>query len=209
MTGFSQRLELRQSQKLIMTPRMQQAMKILRLSNLDLGDFVDDEIRENPLLERADVALGKNDRRTMSSGTIGRPRLEPELLAAEFSPDAPEHWQSEWGEDGDRGVDFGEEPQSWHGRNGGLYEGARPGLDQFVTRPMTLREHLIAQIGADLRDPGDRVIALHLLDLLDEEGYLRVGLDREAGSSAAVRPGRRCAVPPPAIRSHRVSSPAT
>ena len=84
------------------------------------------------------------------------------------------------GEDGDRGFDFGEEPQSWQGRKGGLDAEAHHGLDQSVTRPLTLREHLLAQIGVDLRDPGDRVIALHLLDLLDADGYLRVGLDREA-----------------------------
>ena len=181
MTGFSQRLELRQSQKLIMTPRMQQAMKILSLSNLDLGDFVDGEIRENPLLERADVVLGKNaSKDNVVRDDRSSPAAEPELLAAEFSPDAREHWQSEWGEDGDRGFDFGEEPQSWQGRKGGLDAEAHHGLDQSVTRPLTLREHLLAQIGVDLRDPGDRVIALHLLDLLDADGYLRVGLDREA-----------------------------
>src|SRR6185312_13341747 len=39
------------------------------------------------------------------------------------------------------------------------------------------REHLLEQIGTDLSDPADRVIALHLLDLLDEAGYLRAGLD--------------------------------
>jgi RNA polymerase sigma-54 factor len=43
-----------------------------------------------------------------------------------------------------------------------------------------LREHLLEQIGTDLNDPGDRVIALHLLDLIDEAGYLRAGLDGAA-----------------------------
>ena len=53
-TGFSQRLELRQSQALIMTPQLQQAIKMLQLSNLELSDFVDGEIQQNPLLERQD-----------------------------------------------------------------------------------------------------------------------------------------------------------
>ena len=87
---------------------------------------------------------------------------------------------SGWSEDGDRAIDFGEGPQSWHGHNGGFDAEAYPGLDQSATRPMTLREHLLAQIGADLRDQDDRIIALHLLGLLDDEGYLRVSLDREA-----------------------------
>ena len=49
--GFSQRLELRQSQTLVMTPQLQQAIKMLQLSNVELADFVDAEIEQNPLLE--------------------------------------------------------------------------------------------------------------------------------------------------------------
>src|SRR6266516_4250499 len=50
-TGFSQRLELRQSQALVMTPQLQQAIKMLQLSNIELADFVEAEIEQNPLLE--------------------------------------------------------------------------------------------------------------------------------------------------------------
>jgi RNA polymerase sigma-54 factor len=148
MTGFSQRLELRQSQKLIMTPRMQQAVKILTLSNLDLGDFVDSKIRENPLLERDDLGLEEH-----AVGVETRsPATAPEQLAGEFPPNASEQWQSERGEDGAYAINFREEPQLWHGRNGGFDAEARPGPDQSATRPMTLREHLLTQIGADMRD---------------------------------------------------------
>ena len=48
--GFSQRLELRQSQALVMTPQLQQAIKMLQLSNVELAEFVDSEIEQNPLL---------------------------------------------------------------------------------------------------------------------------------------------------------------
>jgi len=51
MTGFLLRLELRQSQTLIMTPQLQQSIKVLQLSNLELTDFIDVEIQQNPLLE--------------------------------------------------------------------------------------------------------------------------------------------------------------
>ena len=53
----------------------------------------------------------------------------------------------------------------------------RPGFEQTAARPRTLREHVIEQIGTDLTDQGDQLIALHLLDLLDETGYLRGALD--------------------------------
>src|SRR5436190_9473243 len=57
-TGFSQRLELRQSQTLVMTPQLQQAIKMLQLSNLELTEFIDGEIQQNPLLERHERAVG-------------------------------------------------------------------------------------------------------------------------------------------------------
>src|ERR1700676_1762983 len=51
--ALSQRLEFRQSQSLVMTPQLMQAIKLLQLSNLDLSAFVEDELERNPLLERA------------------------------------------------------------------------------------------------------------------------------------------------------------
>ena len=52
--GFSQRLELRQSQALVMTPQWQQAIKMLQPSNAELADFVEAEIEQNPLLEHGE-----------------------------------------------------------------------------------------------------------------------------------------------------------
>ena len=167
-----------QTQTLIMTPQLQQAIKMLQLSNLELTDFIDGEIQQNPLLERRERGSEKTRRGDdVGNGERASPTAVPQMLTGEFTPDTAEHWQPEWGEDGDRAVDFGGEPQPWHGRNGGFDGEGHPGLDQTATRPRTLREHLLEQIGADLSDQGDRVIALHLLDLLDEDGYLRAGLD--------------------------------
>jgi RNA polymerase sigma-54 factor len=71
--ALSQRLEFRQSQSLVMTPQLMQAIKLLQLSNLDLAAFVEDELERNPLLERA------ND------GTEPPVRGEPPPERAEFS----------------------------------------------------------------------------------------------------------------------------
>ncbi len=79
--------------------------------------------------------------------------------------------------EGDGSAEFGAEPAPWRSRNGSFDAGDRLEIEQTASRPQTLREHLLEQIGADLSDPGDRVVALHLLDLLDEAGYLRSGLD--------------------------------
>ena len=51
--ALTQRLEFRQSQSLVMTPQLMQAIKLLQLSNLDLTTFVEEKLERNPLLERA------------------------------------------------------------------------------------------------------------------------------------------------------------
>src|SRR2546421_10127409 len=51
--ALTQRLEFRQSQSLVMTPQLMQAIKLLQLSNLDLSAFVEEELERNPLLDRA------------------------------------------------------------------------------------------------------------------------------------------------------------
>jgi len=177
MRGPSQRLKLRQSQTQFMVPRLEQAIKMLQLSNLELTDFVNAQIQQNPFLEVEERRL-ETDTPVDGAGHLERmtPNAVPEMLSGEFAADPADGWQPEWGEDSDRAVDFGGEPQPWYGRNGSFDGEGRPRLDQTATRPFTLREHLLEQIGADLSDQVDRVIAWHLLHLLDAAGYLRDGL---------------------------------
>src|SRR5580658_613104 len=56
MAGFGQRLEMRQGQSLVMTPQLQQAIKLLQLSNIELAEYCEAELEKNPLLERDDSA---------------------------------------------------------------------------------------------------------------------------------------------------------
>src|SRR5215217_7449247 len=71
--ALTQRLEFRQSQSLVMTPQLMQAIKLLQLSNLDLSAFVEEELERNPLLDRA------------SDGPETPVRGEPIPEQAEFS----------------------------------------------------------------------------------------------------------------------------
>jgi RNA polymerase sigma-54 factor len=164
-----------------MTPQLQQAIKMLQLSNQELTQFVDDEIQQNPLLERGEP--GVEEATPASPTETGESAvLAPleEAVGGEFTSEAAEQWHAAAsGEEGDGSIDLGE-AYLGHSRSGALSLGDRPEIEQTATRPRTLREHLLEQIGADLSDPGDRVIALHLLDLLDEAGYLRAGLDSVA-----------------------------
>ncbi|MEK9647291.1 MAG: RNA polymerase sigma-54 factor, partial [Alphaproteobacteria bacterium] len=53
--ALGSRLDLRQSQSLVMTPQLQQAIKLLQMSNVELAEYIEQEIEENPLLEREDA----------------------------------------------------------------------------------------------------------------------------------------------------------
>ena len=80
------RLDLRQSQALVMTPQLQQAIKLLQMTNLELNTYVDQELEQNPLLERDDVE-GERDEATEPSSveTQGDPAADdgaPDVLGS-------------------------------------------------------------------------------------------------------------------------------
>jgi RNA polymerase sigma-54 factor len=155
---------------------------MLQLSNLELNNFVDAEIQQNPLLERrewgGEEALAASD--AASGAEQASTAALPEGLINDLTPDATEHWHAASGAEGDGSFDSAEEPQAWRSRSGALGGDDRPAVEHAAARPRTLREHVLEQIGtdlSDLSDLGDQLIALHLLDLLDENGYLGGALD--------------------------------
>jgi RNA polymerase sigma-54 factor len=177
-------LELRQTQALVMTPQLQQAIKMLQLSNLELADYVDTEIEQNPLLERTEgdgedgAPVNGNGVEVNGVASAAEPITLAAAPAGDFSAEAVETWDATRGNDGDGSADystgdFGGDAQPWRTRNGSGDSDDFPAFDQAAARPRTLREHLLEQIGADLPNQTDRVIAAYLLDQLDEAGYLR------------------------------------
>src|SRR6201996_5129911 len=104
--ALTQRLEFRQSQSLVMTPQLMQAIKLLQLSNLDLSAFVEEELERNPLLERASdgpepPVAGEpvpepanfSDSDDFDYGGAGSDRAEPDHGSAR---DGSEPGQEEW-----------------------------------------------------------------------------------------------------------------
>jgi RNA polymerase sigma-54 factor len=173
MAVLTQRLDLRQSQALVMTPQLQQAIKLLQLSNLDLSAYVEVELEQNPLLER-DEAPGDAD--------AAQPDPEP---APESPPETPltaeepslagedlDAWRDAAGSEGEGDLDYAGDPEAWRDRGSSGGGADLPGLDQTATRDITLRDHLQGQLALDIDDPVDRLIGTHLIDLLDESGYL-------------------------------------
>lgn len=197
--AVSQRMDLRQSQTLVMTPQLQQAIKLLELSNLELAAYVEGELEQNPLLERADsegaaAEGGPDDQRdvpaealagdppggearTAGGDDAGAVSMDEYARGDHIGDSDPGSFDTDYDNMWDGDAPFqpaGRSSSDWGG--GGGASGEDYGIEQTVAGEINLRDHLLAQIGMDLADPTERLIALQLLDLLDEAGWLTADL---------------------------------
>lgn len=157
MADTFQKLDLKQSQNLVMTPQLRQAIEILQMSNLELSTFVEEELSRNPLLERApDERESDKDK--------AEPK-ETDNIAAEFD--------SAW--DGGHASDFdGGSKMADIGAGGSSkFEDPERSLENRLTDSKSLRNHLIEQLHVAFKDPKERTIGELLIDRLDTDGYLR------------------------------------
>lgn len=179
------RLDLRQSQSLVMTPQLQQAIKLLALSNLEVEAFIGEALDANPLLDigaqepRADAepADAPSDLRRTSLETSGVDRLIGEGRGETDRPLDVDSSALDVDRDTGDGAgsrisgtaaDFGD----WGGdvRSGGGAEG--PGIEAHADGGGSLADHLEAQLGAIVSDPRIEGIARYLIGQLDDAGYL-------------------------------------
>ena len=181
---IGQRLEVRQGQGLVITPQLQQAIKLLQLSNLELEAFVEGELERNPLLQRdegdANGEAAQEPAEAAASGDASELQFTEPSGDAEQALDArtEDLYDDAPGErDADRKRDAGETGEQpglsdWsRAGNGGGVDGE--GLERPDTRDLTLWEHLQAQASAAGFSAADHAIALTLIDATDEGGYLR------------------------------------
>jgi len=185
------RLDLRQSQSLVMTPQLQQAIKLLQLSSLELTAFIDQELERNPLLEReesdrpieavaAEPRADANDLPVLDSAPPEAPILDgmtPATATEGMDVDVDNVFNNDSAADSVGMEGYGQ----WSGSGGRHdFDDDESGLDQVSAGEIGLRDHLIAQINVDITQPGDRLIALHLIEMLDGAGYLTGDLDELA-----------------------------
>jgi RNA polymerase sigma-54 factor len=188
------RLELRQGQSLVITPQLQQAIKLLQLSNLELEAYVEGELERNPLLAKdegpeapeAERAADRDDGGIdtdvdFAPGGAAEAEIDArhDDLYADASPgdratgDAGDAAPEAGYQAGDGGgaIDW-----SRAGAKGGSFETDGEGMENAFTREQTLPEFLEAQLAATPLDPADRAVAAVLIDAVDEGGYLRAEL---------------------------------
>jgi len=184
--ALTQKLEFRQSQALVMTPQLMQAIKLLQLSNLDLTAYVDGELERNPLLERASedgegprpaepAEPERNGKDDPGSGdwlgqdlATSRTAIEDQLgtrLDNVFPDDS--------GQASPRaGTDAPAAYSEWAGVGSGGRDDNDYNLESFVTAETTLANHLTEQLTLAIADPVRRMIGQYVIDLVDEAGYL-------------------------------------
>ena len=190
MAGLSHKLEVRQGQSLVMTPQLQQAIKLLQLSNLELTAFVEEELERNPLLERDDRADDSDGDRESPESSAGEAEIDlsSQSAAAQDSLDADgESLHSEDSKSDLMGVsDPGAGPASY-GPTGGGYRDEEYDPAANATHDLSLSEHLHAQLATASFDPVERMIGAYLIDQADDDGYLRGDLDEIAATLGVER----------------------
>ena len=157
------RLDLRQTQSLVMTPQLQQAIRLLAASNLEIESFIAEALDDNPLLEM---------------GEVSREAGEGDVAAAEEHDSGPG--------DGDQALDIDPAALDRDRETGDGEWGSAaslggsgddlPGIDEHGGDEPTLAEHLLDQVGAVAGDAREEFVARFLIGLLDEAGYLTADL---------------------------------
>lgn len=173
------RLDLKLSQKLVMTPQLQQAIKLLQLSRLELEQVLSQHLMENPLLEE-DVAEIEEEVGTEDSPV--QEKLENENVetpeASDSGTEITEFSEPLATEDFDNNYD-----NDWPSgplETTALSDDDFPSYEQTLTRPPSLEEHLLWQMRLSSLTPHECAIGHMLIGNLDEDGYLRASLSEIA-----------------------------
>lgn len=179
------RLELRLQQKLIMTPQLQQAIKLLQLSRLELVQSVAQELVENPVLEE------------LAPGSAEEAAEEEEIAAAELQPAPAPSLESapapQEAEELKSDIELGPQWEEYlnelgDGRDYGSAEAddkELPSYDQTLTRLPSLSDHLLWQLHLSTSDPNLVKGGEWIIGNLDDDGYLRATLDELSQQSGA------------------------
>ena len=159
------RLELRLQQKLIMTPQLQQAIRLLQLSRLELNQTLSHEMTENPVLEEE----------TSTDAPDDEPSLGEEGVSPKTEADVPEVVEGDTGSldrlefNWDSYLDQDEAS----GSNQSDYRTASseelPSYEQTLTRPASLADHLQWQLGVSAVTDEERQIGSTIIGNLDED----------------------------------------
>ncbi|HYA47764.1 MAG TPA: RNA polymerase factor sigma-54, partial [Burkholderiales bacterium] len=162
---MKQTLQLKLSQHLTLTPQLQQSIRLLQLSTMELNQELEKFLAENPLLEREDTAAEAPAVQTRSNGESATPDASGGEAGAE--PSSPS-------ESFANDMDWFAEARSGAGTRDDSEEGDFP---QVAAEAPSLREHLLGQLSLTVLEPRDRSLVAFVIEALDEDGYLTQSLE--------------------------------
>jgi RNA polymerase sigma-54 factor len=185
------RLDLRQTQTLVMTPQLRQAIKLLQYSNVEVTSFVEEELERNPLLERDESAVLPNTERAAPDQTPERTNESadaaqfaqadtlPSEMAAPLDTDPTDTYDA-------GGVADGAPLTSAISGRGGTsdFDSDERGIEDMADERRPLRDYLGEQLRLSFADPVDRMIGAHLIALLCPAGRLTADPAAIAGAMA-------------------------
>jgi RNA polymerase sigma-54 factor len=172
--ALEQKLNLRLSQRLVMTPSLQQAIKLLQMSRLELQEVLTQEMVENPILEEQEEIQETAEAERSETA-------QAESAAAETAPAAEKERDSF--EEIDFNSYFEDYLDAAYNPRQYQEEPEEFSLENILTRPEGLPEHLNWQLSMSEARPEIREIAAYLIGNLDEDGYLRVSRDEIRGAN--------------------------
>lgn len=173
-------LQLRFSQQLTLTPQLQQSIRLLQMSTMELGQEVEQALADNPMLERSDDPLDSALRLATNGGLEqsdqGAPASGPEAAEAPDTAGAANEKPA------DRNETAGESTydSDWQQRSSkSRSEGSDDESDypQLAGAQISLREHLMQQLSSTMVNARDRVLVELLIDELNDDGYLQSSIE--------------------------------
>ncbi|NHZ40323.1 RNA polymerase factor sigma-54 [Massilia aquatica] len=174
---MKQSLQLRTSQHLALTPQLQQSIRLLQLSTLELHQELEQLLSDNPLLERLDDPLDHSVR-LLGDGAISSTSTPTEAASEPGAQDAPAPAEGEGFEGGEADSPASNDNDGEWGDLGRAKtsddEDSRPQLEASGT---TLREHLMEQMRVTVLEARDRALVELIVDAIDDNGYLTESLE--------------------------------
>jgi RNA polymerase sigma-54 factor len=169
--ALEQKLHLKLSQKLIMTPSLQQAIKLLQLSKLELQEVLNQELLENPLLEETAEEAKQEEAEAEAQET--KTQTEEEAKAAE----PPKEKEKDSFDEIDYDAYFQDYIEYGYNPRGMGEEHEEFPIENTLTRPPNLTDHLTWQLSMSDASPHIKEIGAFIIGNIDEDGYLRATIE--------------------------------
>lgn len=180
-------VHLRLSQQLALTPQLQQSIRLLQLSTLELNQEIEQALHDNPLLERDDDPLAAHLRLGSDGLVLAPPNTvdaPPAATGTEAEAPAAPAEESDFAAAGE-GAAGADDDGIWsaeaRGSGGGTGDESNEGPQDWATTAPSLRDHLRMQLGSTAVTDRDRALVGMLIEAVDENGYLGVTLEELIG----------------------------